>query len=60
MGICPGRKTCRYELIKDSFLSYQQASDPSGTPMRKPEINGPETAHTQNPKSSHLLGVEWQ
>ena len=46
MGICPGRKTCRYELIKDSFLSYQQASDPSGTPMRKPEINGPETAHT--------------
>lgn len=46
MGICPSRETSRDEFIKDSFLSYQQVSAPSGTPMRKPEINGAQTAHT--------------
>lgn len=46
MGICQSGETPRRELIKDSFLSYAQASDLAAAPLRKPKINGAETAHT--------------
>src|SRR5690554_2637849 len=55
LGICPNDETSRDELIKGSFLSYERASALSGTPRRKPEINGAQPPHTIS--QPHVVGA---